>query len=122
MNKVLSLVAFLGAVTIILGAFGAHSLQEILSETQLKSFETGVRYQMYHVIILLIVNTYSKFSRQQQKIINYLFFAGILCFSGSIYAITFGVDAKQIWFITPVGGLLLILGWIKLGISFLKAI
>lgn len=120
MNKILAIIAFLGAVTIVLGAFGAHGLQETLTAAQLKSFETGVRYQMYHVIVLLFVNTYSKFSMQQKIIMNYLFFAGIFCFSGSIYAITFGVAAKHIWFVTPLGGLLFVLGWLKLGISFFK--
>lgn len=120
MNKILSVIAFLGAITIVLGAFGAHSLQETLSESQLRSFETAVRYQMFHLIVLLFVNTYSKFSSQNKRIINYLFFLGILFFSGSIYAITFGVNAKAIWFITPLGGLLFILGWVKMGFAFLK--
>jgi len=120
MNKNLSITAFLGAITIILGAFGAHSLQEILSVTQLKSFETGVRYQMYHVIVLLILNSNSKLAPKETNIISYLFLVGILLFSGSIYAITFGISAKTIWFITPLGGLFFILGWLKMGVSFLK--
>lgn len=120
MNKILSVTAFLGAITVVLGAFGAHSLQETLSVYELKSFETGVRYQMYHVLALLFVNMYSLFSSKTKKIISYLFFVGILFFSGSIYAITFGVPAKSIWFITPLGGLFFILGWLKMSISFLK--
>ena len=120
MNKILSIAAFLGAITIVLGAFGAHALQETLSDTQLKSFETGVRYQMYHIIALLIVNMYGQFSIKTKQLISYLFFAGIACFSGSIYAITFGVSAKSIWFVTPLGGLLFILGWVIMGISFLR--
>lgn len=120
MNKILSVIAFLGAITVVLGAFGAHSLQETLSVYELKSFETGVRYQMYHVLALLFVNMYSLFSSKTKKIISYLFFVGILFFSGSIYAITFGVPAKSIWFITPLGGLFFILGWLKMSISFLK--
>jgi uncharacterized membrane protein YgdD (TMEM256/DUF423 family) len=120
MNKTLSLVAFLGALTIILGAFGAHALQETLSETQLKSFETGVRYQMYHIIVLLFVNSYGGFSQTTKRMINVFFLVGILCFSGSIYAITLGVMAKYIWFVTPLGGLLFILGWIKMAFAFLK--
>jgi len=121
MNKILSVTAFLGAITIILGAFGAHSLQESLSVGELKSFETGVRYQMYHVLALLFVNMYSLFSSKAKKIISYLFFGGILFFSGSIYAITFGIPAKSIWFITPLGGILFILGWLKMSVSFLKS-
>jgi len=120
MNKNLVVSSFLGALTIVLGAFGAHALQEVLSISELKSFETAVRYQMYHIIVLLFVNSYSKFDIRDKNIISYLFFSGILFFSGSIYAITFGVDPKNIWFITPLGGLLFIVGWLKMGISFIK--
>jgi uncharacterized membrane protein YgdD (TMEM256/DUF423 family) len=121
MNKNLPIIAFLGAFTIILGAFGAHSLQETLTVGELKSFETAVRYQMYHIIVLLFVNTYSQFTSKTKNVISYLFFAGMLFFSGSIYAITLGVNAKNIWFITPLGGLFFILGWLKMGFSFLKS-
>lgn len=118
----LGIVSILGALTIVLGAFGAHALQETLSENALKSFETAVRYQMYHIIVLLFVNSYSEFSLKTKNIVSYLFFAGILFFSGSIYAITLGVNPKSIWFITPMGGLFFILGWIKMAIScFRKA-
>ena len=120
MNKILSLIAFLGAVTIMLGAFGAHSLQEVISEEKIKSFETAVRYQMFHVLMLLFVNSMATISEKSKKTITIIVLIGIACFSGSIYAITFGVEAKQIWFITPLGGLFLILGWVKLGISYLK--
>lgn len=120
MNKVLSVIAFLGAITIVLGAFGAHSLQEIITEEKIKSFETAVRYQMYHVLMLLFVNSIAEISQKNKKRITIIVLIGMACFSGSIYAITFGVDAKQIWFVTPLGGLLLIIGWIKLGIDFLK--
>ena len=120
MNKNLTIISFLGALTIMLGAFGAHALQESLSVTELKSFETGVRYQMYHVLVLLFVNTYAKFSVKVRNSISYLIFIGILFFSGSIYAITFGVQAKYVWFITPLGGLFFIAGWVQMAISFLK--
>jgi len=120
MKKNLVITSLIGVLTIILGAFGAHSLKEILSVAELKSFETAIRYQMYHVIVLLFVNTYSKFNEKTKNYISYLFFTGILFFSGSIYAITFGVNAKSIWFVTPLGGLFFILGWLKITLSFLK--
>ena len=120
MNKILSITAIIGALTIILGAFGAHALKEVLNVAELKSFETAVRYQMYHVLVLLFVNSYSKFSKKTKNTISYLFLAGILFFSGSIYAITLGVSAKSIWFVTPLGGLFFVMGWISLGVSFLK--
>lgn len=121
MNKNLTITAFLGLLAVVLGAFGAHSLKEILDSETLKSFETGVKYQIYHVLVLLFVNSYSLFSDKSKNTISYLFFAGILCFSGSIYAITIGsIDPKTIWFITPLGGLLFIIGWFKMALLFLK--
>jgi uncharacterized membrane protein YgdD (TMEM256/DUF423 family) len=120
MKRNLIITAFLGCITIILGAFGAHALQETLSINELKSFETGVRYQMYHVIVLLFINTCTGFNLKTQNTISYLFFIGVLFFSGSIYAITFGVNAKSIWFVTPLGGLFFILGWLKMALSFFK--
>ena len=120
MNKNLIITAIIGALTIMLGAFGAHALEESLSTTELKSFETGVRYQMFHVLALLFVNTFNGFKSNTKNTISILFFIGILFFSGSIYAITLGVDAKYIWFITPIGGLLFIIGWLKIALSFNK--
>lgn len=120
MKFFLVIASLIGALTIVLGAFGAHALQETLSVNELKSFETAVRYQMYHAIVLLFVNSFSGFILKDKNTISYLFFAGILFFSGSIYAITFGVNPKSIWFITPLGGLFFILGWLKMGISYFK--
>ncbi|MBK5207932.1 MAG: DUF423 domain-containing protein [Flavobacteriaceae bacterium] len=120
MKKNLVIASLIGALTIVLGAFGAHALQETLSVNELKSFETAVRYQMYHAIVLLFVNSFSGFILKDKNTISYLFFAGILFFSGSIYAITLGVNPKSIWFITPLGGLFFILGWLKMGISYFK--
>ena len=120
MNKNLAITSILGVVTIVLGAFGAHALKDTLSISELKSFETAVRYQMYHILVLLFVNTYAKFNSKARNTISYLFFSGIVFFSGSIYAITFGVNAKNIWFVTPLGGLFFIVGWLKMVRSFLK--
>jgi len=117
----LTITAFLGMLAIVLGAFGAHALKEKLDSDTLKSFETGVRYMMYHVIVLLFVNSYSGFTLKAKNSISYLFFLGILFFSGSIFVITFGIPAKSIWFITPLGGLLLIFGWLIMFYSFLKS-
>ncbi|GAB1307945.1 DUF423 domain-containing protein [Urechidicola sp. KH5] len=122
MQKILIAVAILGAITIVLGAFGAHALKEQLSITQIQSFETAVKYQMYHVLVLLFVNIYQKFPNKTKKNLSLLFFIGILFFSGSIYAITiFNIPASKIWYTTPIGGTILILGWLKLSISFFRA-
>lgn len=120
-NKNLSITALLGMSAIILGAFGAHALKAKIGEDALVTFETGVRYQMIHVILLLIVNMYTGFSDKIKNSISLFLFLGILFFSGSLYAISAGgIDAKSIWFITPLGGLFFILGWGRLVIAFLK--
>ena len=121
MKKYLVLTAVIGILTIILGAFGSHALASKLSEESLKSFEIAVQYQFFHVIVLLFVNTYSKFSDKTKKNASIIFLLGILLFSGSIYLITIGgVAAKTIWFVTPLGGLSFIIGWIVMLGSFLK--
>ena len=121
MYKNLTITSVLGIITIALGAFGAHALKTKLTIEGLESFETAVRYQMYHVILLLFVNTHKGFTMQQKNTISWLFFIGILFFSGSIYLIQLTeISAKSIWFITPLGGLLLILGWFFMMLTFLK--
>jgi uncharacterized membrane protein YgdD (TMEM256/DUF423 family) len=112
MIKNLIITCLLGMLAILLGAFGAHALKDVLTTDQLLSFETAVRYQMYHVIVLLFVNTHKGFSTVQKNRISWLFFFGILFFSGSIYVIQLTkITAKSIWFVTPFGGLLLVIGW-----------
>lgn len=121
MYKNLTITSLLGFFAIGLGAFGAHALKEVLTLEELASFETGVRYQMYHVIVLLFVNIFDGFTNSQKNKISFVFFLGILLFSGSIYAIHLTtITAKNIWFITPLGGLTLIAGWIFMIVIFVK--
>lgn len=121
MFKNLIITCFLGLLAVILGAFGAHALKESLSIEQLQSFETAVRYQMYHVLVLLFVNLFKDFSEKQKRIISYIFFLGIFFFSGSIYLIQLtSITAKSIWFITPLGGLFFVVGWFLMILYFLK--
>ena len=121
MFKNFIITCFLGMLGIILGAFGAHALKEVLTSDELISFNTAVRYQMYHVIVLLFVNGYAAFSIKQKNTISLLFFSGIFLFSGSIYAIQLTeITAKSLWFITPLGGLFFILGWAFMCIRFLS--
>ena len=121
MFKNFIITCFLGMLGIILGAFGAHALKDVLTSDELISFNTAVRYQMYHVIVLLFVNMYTGFSTKQKNTISWLFFSGIFFFSGSIYAIQLTeLTATSIWFITPIGGLFFILGWVFMLTGFLK--
>ena len=107
--------AIFGMLAIILGAFGAHALKKILNEEQLKSFETGVKYQMYHAIVLLILGFQLEFTQSIENYIVYSFISGIFLFSFSIYGLVISsAKNKKLRFlgpITPLGGLLLTIGW-----------
>lgn len=121
MNKNLSLTAFLGFLAVVLGAFGAHTLKQKIGLDQLKVFETGVKYQIYHVLVLLLVNSYSGFSNKVKNRISFFFFTGILFFSGSLYLLSTQIIAsKYIGPITPLGGLFFIIGWLLLAFQFIK--
>lgn len=120
-KRLIRLGAILGATAIILGAFGAHALKKHLNADQLVSFETGVRYQMYHALFLLFVGL-SRLADSKKKLIANLIGIGVLLFSGSIYLLTTypitGIDIRPIAFITPIGGLLLIVAWVVLLVDF----
>lgn len=123
-KKITATAAFLGMVAIILGAFGAHALKKVLNPEQLISFETGVRYQMYQAFFLFFLATQNEILEKTKKTIYALIIIGTLIFSGSIYLLSTtgitGINFKSIGFITPIGGLLLILAWGMLGYSILK--
>ena len=120
-KKILSTATILGMIAIILGAFGAHALKKVLSVEQLVTFETGVRYQMYHALFLLFIGLMKNISLKAKKTIYFLVVFGILLFSGSIYLLATNdltsFDFKVIGFITPIGGLLLIVAWVILFIN-----
>nr|BFF38722.1 DUF423 domain-containing protein [Tenacibaculum mesophilum] len=123
MYKNLTIAAVLGMIAVILGAFGAHALKTRLTPEALESFETAVRYQFFHVFLLLFVNMFTELTNKEKNRISYFLIAGILLFSGSIYLIYLAnVSAKAIWFVTPLGGVLLIVGWSLLAYSFFKKV
>jgi uncharacterized membrane protein YgdD (TMEM256/DUF423 family) len=117
-RKIIAVAAFMGVVAIVLGAFGAHGLKEILNESQLTTFETGVKYQMYHALFLLFIGTTNLIVETTKKTILGLVSVGVLFFSGSIYllstATVTGLSVKFLGPITPLGGMLLIAAWILL--------
>lgn len=123
-KKTIAVAAVLGAVGIVLGAFGAHGLKERISAESIAVFETGVKYQMYHALFLLFVGISSLVSDKAKKTILALVVTGVLFFSGSIYFLAcnslFTIDFKKIGFITPVGGLLLISAWVVLFLHIMK--
>ena len=117
-QKILLTALIIGALAIVLGAFGAHGLKKFLSIDQLNSFEIGVRYQMYHALFLLFVAQTSYATDKQKMVVFVLTLFGILLFSGSIYLLATStitnIKAKFLGPITPIGGLLLISSWIYL--------
>lgn len=108
--------AIFGFLAIILGAFGAHLLKKKLTPELLQSFETGVKYQMYHAIVLLVLGFQLNNQLTIDNYIIYSFIIGVILFSFSIYGLVISsANNKKLKFlgpITPLGGLFLALGWL----------
>lgn len=127
MNRpALLLGSFFAMTSVILGAFGAHYLKTIFTPELLSSFETGVKYQMYHSFALLFLGLYAQLSGKKVGTIAGLFTGGILLFSGSIYTLCYLKGTMQIGLgglgiLTPIGGVLLIVAWLLLGMQVLKS-
>ena len=124
MNKSILLSGLvLGVTAIILGAFGAHALKVLLTSEQLQTFETGVKYQMYHALFILVVANSNQLTEKAKKTVVKLAVLGVLLFSGSIYLLAtqtiLGINFKTIGFITPIGGLFLIASWAWFGIKII---
>jgi uncharacterized membrane protein YgdD (TMEM256/DUF423 family) len=128
----ISIAAFLGALTVALGAFGAHALKAVLPPAALITYETAVRYQMYHVVVLLITGILinNAASPKEQKLLSragLFFIDGIVLFSGSLYFIVakpfLGIEGLPwVGVITPMGGLLWMVAWVLLGLSQLPSV
>ncbi len=127
MNRTIFLTgAILGLLAVLLGAFGAHGLGKLVDVSAIKTFETGVKYQMYHALFLLILANVYKIPEQKKKWVFYIVLIGVILFSFSIYALATNsltsIDFKSIAFLTPIGGTLLVLGWILLGYHGFKSL
>ena len=120
MKKILITGALLMALAVLLGAFGAHALKNILAPSMLVTYHTGVEYHFYHALGLLIIGLAGY--HVHNKWINWaagLLVAGIVLFSGSLYFLTL-TDIKGVGMITPIGGLAFVAGWICLAVAFWK--
>ncbi len=129
MNKyMLPICALVAAITVMLGALGAHALKGILQPTQLASFETAVRFQFFHLLGLLITGILSiHYSNVSFRWVVRLFSWGIALFSGSIYLIIYfqhQVIELPRWLVllTPLGGLCLTSGWVAMAVTLYKSI
>lgn len=120
---ILSIAAISGALTVGLGAFGAHALKAKLEATdRLSTYQTAVQYHFYHTLVLLIIGVL--LYKTQSSWLNYssyMMIAGILFFSGSLYALCLS-GARWLGAITPIGGIFFILGWLFLLMGVLKDI
>jgi uncharacterized membrane protein YgdD (TMEM256/DUF423 family) len=123
-KKILIAGSIFGLLSIAFGAFGAHSLKDVISDEALQTFETGARYQIYHAIVLLFVGSTTLIQQRTKKTLLYLIIFGVVLFSGSIYGLATNsltnFDFKTVGFITPIGGLFLIISWGILLLNFIK--
>jgi len=109
----IQIAAVSGMLAVVAGAFGAHGLKTRLDPEQLASWMTAAQYHLIHSVVLLALALYASSGGKPIKLSGTLFSAGILLFSGSIYLLLL---TKMRWLgpVTPIGGLLLILGWLSL--------
>jgi uncharacterized membrane protein YgdD (TMEM256/DUF423 family) len=126
MNKQIIVTAsLLGLLAVIAGAFGAHALKVVLAPQQLEVWHTAVQYQFYHVFALLFLSTFARFKNNLIIASYYLFTFGIILFSGSLYLLSCRNLLDWNWLsvmgpITPIGGLLFILGWLMLAFAAIR--
>ena len=116
--------ALFGLTAIVFGAFGAHALKKIMSPEQLASFETGVKYQMYHALVLLMLSFNMNLDTSLERYMVYCFLLGTALFSFSIYGFCVSGAKGDKWKflgpVTPLGGLFLVIGWGLLLYSFIQ--
>ena len=116
--------AIIAAFSVMMGAFGAHLLKDILSDKALSLYETGIKYQLYHSFALIIAGILYHLSPDKKiKTASTLFLLGILFFSGSLYVLCYKINnniegLKWVGPITPLGGLCFIAGWILLALGY----
>ncbi len=109
------------ALAVLLGAFGAHGLKNVLSPDMLAIYKTGVEYQFYHALGLLLIGVIStKFDSKWIRWSTILLVTGIIVFSGSLYTLAIS-GVKVLGAITPIGGLSFVAGWICLAVGIAKS-
>ncbi len=122
MNKNFFIIgAILGGLAVAIGAYGAHGGAKYMTAETAITFGKAVKYQMHHALALLIVAlAYLQFPKQKKLLTfaGYSFLAGILFFSGSLYIIVFG--GIKMWYVTPFGGIMFVLGWLLLAYAAFK--
>ncbi len=114
--------AVLGGLAVVLGAFGAHGLEDyLIKENQSANYETAVRYQMYHALTLVLVGTLGdRRPAKALRVAGWCFTAGVIVFCGALYGIALA-RVSQLGMVAPIGGALLIAGWTALAVEMLRA-
>jgi uncharacterized membrane protein YgdD (TMEM256/DUF423 family) len=127
MNKIFLIIGtILAGLAVALGAFGAHGLKKLVGPETISTYQTGVQYQMYHALALLLLGVL--YERSQNSLLNFagiFFIAGVVLFSGSLYLLVSlkamnKISTTGVGMLTPIGGLFFIIGWALLLISLLK--
>ncbi len=113
--------AVFAALTVLIGAFGAHGLKSKVSPEYLLIFETGVRYQMYHSLALVLIGTIGYYLPQSSLApVGYFMIAGIMIFSGSLYLLVL-TNIRWLGAVTPIGGIFFIIGWLLLAYNIYRS-
>lgn len=125
MNKtILGSGIFFGLLAVVLGAFGSHGLKGLIPAEDLEAYRTGVDYQMYHSLLLLVLGSMGQLPAKSKKWVFFILVAGIICFSFSLYLLAINsliaVELTFLGIFTPIGGSLLIGGWILLAYRLFK--
>lgn len=120
-NYFLMIGSLCGMLAVLLGAFGAHGLEKVVEVTMLQRFHTGVEYQFYHALALILINLiYIKINNKYVSYAGYAFLLGIILFSGSLYVYVL-TGIKVVVVLTPIGGLSFVLGWLLLFFATIKS-
>ena len=124
-KKIILTAAFFGALAVVLGAFGAHSLKNIVDVYSLSIWQKGVEYQFYHTFALLYLSTFARYKNKLIVLAFSFFTAGIVLFSGSLYLLALkdvftSSIAQYVGPVTPLGGLCFVIGWVCLFLAALK--
>lgn len=119
-NKWLFIAALSGFFCVALGAFAAHGLSHVLDEKALAWIDTGLKYQIFHTLAVLVIALSLWHEAKFARLAMLAWSLGILLFSGSLYALAFGAGKFLVW-ITPVGGTLFLIGWLCLAYGSFKS-
>lgn len=119
-NKWLFIAALSGFFCVALGAFAAHGLSHVLDEKALAWIDTGLKYQIFHTLAILMIALSLWHEAKFAQLAMLAWSLGILLFSGSLYALAFGAGKFLVW-ITPVGGTLFLIGWLCLAYGSFKS-